>query len=290
MSDGLLVLTALYVPGDRADRFAKAERSGADAVVVDLEDAVAPAAKEAARAAALGWLAAGPAVAAQVRVNAPGTPWHEADLAALAPFAGRCVVRVPKVETTAQLDRAAALLGAGAQLAPILESARGVLAAPELAAHPAVVAIGLGEADLAADLDTQGEDALGHARSLVVLAARAAGLPAPLMSVWAHLGDPDGLRASCRRGRTLGFLGRSAVHPRQLPVIAAAFRPSAPELVAAREVLDAWDARFPGQAVVTTADGRMVDPAMLPAARRVLAVEQAAARTATPADGDGPVP
>lgn len=280
-----IVLTALYVPGDRPDRFAKAAASGADVVILDLEDAVAPAAKEQAREAVGAWLsarAAGPDAhipAVQIRVNPLGSAWGAGDAAMLGGLAYRVEVRVPKVRLTDDLDAWAELLPQ-LPLHAILESAAGVEAAAAIAAHPAVATIGLGEADLAADLGTSGEEALAWVRSRLVVAARATGLPAPMQSVYAHVTDLDGLAHSCERGRSMGLLGRAAIHPRQLPVIARAYRPSPDAVTRAREVLTAvQDAVASGRGVAVLPDGSMLDAAMVPAARRVLSLEQAAQRT-----------
>ena len=188
-----VVLTLLYAPGDRPELVAKALAGPADVVIVDLEDAVAPSAKEAARATLSG-LTAELCTRVQVRVNALGTPWHEDDLAAAAAMPPTAGVRVPKVTAPHQVVDLAAQLP-GVRLHLLLEDALGVERAFELAtAHEAVASIGLGEADLRSDLGVESEEGLAWARSRVVNAARAAGLPAPQMSVYATLRDPDGLR------------------------------------------------------------------------------------------------
>lgn len=273
-------LSALYVPGDRPERFAKAAASGADPIVIDLEDAVVPAAKAAARDNALAWLHAGPhAVRTEVRVN--GDPrWAADDLRALSVAPSVAGIRLPKVESADDVRAAVELLqpGASTGVTALLESARGVEAAYEIArADPRLTAIGLGEADLASDLGVGDETGLQWARSRVVMAARAAGLPAPLMSVYPHVSDLDGLARSCRAGRALGMVGRSAIHPRQVPVIVAAFTPTQEESDRASEVLAAVDeAEKAGRGVAALPDGRMVDAAMTGRARRTLALAAAA--------------
>ncbi|WP_052397750.1 HpcH/HpaI aldolase/citrate lyase family protein [Streptomyces sp. NRRL F-5123] len=269
-----LALTWLYAPGDRPEVVAKALRSGADVVLVDLEDAVPPGRKEYARAATAELLAepAHGRVPVHVRVNALDGPLAGPDLAALAGLPGLGGLRLPKVGTPADVVRVArAVRAAGADappLYPLLESALGVENAFAIAgADPAVRGIALGEADLRADLGLTGEEALTWPRVRTVVAARAAGLAPPAQSVHPDVRDLVGLGESCRRGRALGFLGRAAIHPRQLPVIERAYRPSAQEVAAAREVLAA-SATSPG--ALALPDGRFVDPAVVAVAHRTL--------------------
>jgi citrate lyase subunit beta/citryl-CoA lyase len=249
-------LVALYVPGSRPDRFDKAADTGAD-VILDLEDSVAVADKDAARAAVVAWLPGSPALV-QVRVNAPGSAALRADLEALPTDVA---LRVPKVESPVDLDGLR-----DRRVHALIETALGVENAFLIAQTPGVVSIALGEADLAAELGLDGEDAFDWVRSRLVVAARAAGLPPPLMSAYAALADLDGLAASCRRGRRLGLRGRTAIHPRQVPVIRTAFAPTADELAWASAVL----AALQSTGVATLADGSMVDAAMERQARALL--------------------
>jgi citrate lyase subunit beta/citryl-CoA lyase len=266
-----VVLTALYVPGDRPERFATALASGADVVIVDLEDAVAPDHKPAARANLLGWLPDAPAGRVDVRVNAAGTGWGRDDLAALPDVPALRAVRLPKVATDADVAAAARLLPVDRPLHCLIESALGVENAYRIATAPGVGAIGLGEADLSSELATAGEPALAWVRSRIVVAASAAGLDPPMMSVHPDVADLAGLAESCRRGRELGLLGRAAIHPRQLPVIRDAFRPDAAAVRDAHALLAALEqGTEAGHGVVVLADGRMVDPAMAGRARRTI--------------------
>jgi len=273
-------LTLLYAPADRPDRVAKALASGADTVLVDLEDAVAPAAKDAARdhlAGLLDDVDAGTGPAVQVRVNHPSTPWHAPDVAALAALPLAVGARVPKVETAAEVrDLAAALPGRALHL--LLESALGVERAFELAtASPQVASVGLGEADLRSDLRVDDDAGLTWARARVVVAARAARLPAPAMSAYTHVRDLDGLAASCRAGRALGFCGRTAIHPAQLPTIREAFAPTAPEVARAQEVVrSVAGAADAGSGTVVLPDGTFLDVAMVERARWTLALAERA--------------
>lgn len=263
----------LYVPGTRPDRFVAAATSGADAVVIDLEDSVPADAKEAARHAAAAQAAEGAAVPLYVRINHPRTPWARADVTAVAgPPTRLAGIRLPKVEDPEEVRTVVGWLRDLGRTVPIhclIESALGVERAFDLArADPLVAGLVLGEADLAADLGTTDDDGLRYARSRCVVAARAAGLPPPVQAVFTNVRDLDGLRASCEHGRRLGFLGRSAIHPRQVPVINAAHTPTAAEVADARALLEAA-VRREGEVFVLP-DGRFVDPAVADHARRVL--------------------
>jgi citrate lyase subunit beta/citryl-CoA lyase len=268
-------LTWLYVPGDRPERFAKAIASEADVVIVDLEDAVAPAHKDAARENARALLSQATPKPVTVRINDIRSAWGAADLALLGPAASLAGVRIPKVESAEDVRAVrTALTSRGLPLHCLIESARGVEAAFEIAsADPSVASIALGEADLRSDLGVTGEDGLLWARSRIVVAARAADLPAPAMSVYTEIDDLEGLAASCRRGRALGFIGRAAIHPRQLSVIAECFMPTEAEANAARELLGALaDANTTEQGVVVLQSGQFVDRAMIKGAERVIAL------------------
>jgi citrate lyase subunit beta/citryl-CoA lyase len=265
-------LTWLYVPGDRPDRVPKALASGADVVIVDLEDAVSADHKATARDVARAVLATsdGPA-GAQVRINAVGTRWFGDDAAMVSGLASSVGVRLPKCEEPDVVAAAAEALGDRA-LHLLVESARGLEAAYDLArAHPHVSGIGLGEADLRADLGVTTEPGLAWARSRIVSAAAAAGLESPAMSVYTDVRDLDGLRSSCLIGRDLGLVGRAAIHPAQLPVIRSVFSPTQEEVSRAVEVLEAAaSATAQGAGALALADGRFVDEAVVRQARRTL--------------------
>ncbi|WP_371615431.1 CoA ester lyase [Streptomyces sp. NBC_00454] len=264
-----MILTWLYVPGDRPAVVTKALSAGADAVIVDLEDAVSASRKEYARAATAELLGARHQVPVHVRVNALDSPWGGADLTALGGLHGLAGLRLPKISAPEQIVGVAERTG-GVALYALLESAVGVERAYEIArAHPALRGLSLGEADLRADLGITAEAGLDWPRSRVVVAARAAGLAPPAQSVFPDIRDLEALAASCARGRSLGFLGRAAIHPRQLPVIARAYLPGPEEVTAAEEIVAAAR-RTPG--AVALADGRFVDPAMLAGAERVVAL------------------
>ncbi|ADB33581.1 Citrate (pro-3S)-lyase [Kribbella flavida DSM 17836] len=268
------MLTALYVPANRPDRFAKAVAAGPDLVVFDLEDAVPVDDKAVARGWAVAWVAARATGAFEVRVNAPGTPWIEDDLAAVAAVPS-VRLRVPKVESAADV-RSVLERVPGAKITALIESPLGLEHAFEIAsADPRVVAVALGEADLASSLGVDGPEGLAWARGRLVSASRAAGLGAPMQSVYPHVNDEEGLRRTCLEGRALGFVGRTAIHPRQLAPIVECFTPSPTQLADAAALLAAVEkAGVAEGGVIVLPDGRMVDPAMLGRARELTALMQ----------------
>ncbi|MGI8416789.1 MAG: HpcH/HpaI aldolase/citrate lyase family protein [Nakamurella sp.] len=263
-------LTWLYVPGDRSDRVGKALAGDADVVIVDLEDAVLPTAKALARQTVSSILS-GIERPVQVRVNAPSSPWGADDLTAVRGLPPRVGVRIPRCESAAEIAEIAHTVGDRA-LHILVESALGLERAVELAtAHPRVTSVGLGEADLRAQLGVSGDVGLGWARGRIVNAAAAGRLPSPAMSVFAEIRDSPGLAASCRIGRALGFVGQAAIPPVQLSVIRECFTPTAAEIRRAREVVEAAEAgESSGHGAVALPDGRFVDPAIVLQARRVL--------------------
>ena len=251
-------LTWLYVPGDRPDRVEKAIASRAHAVIVDLEDGVAPAAKEQARANLPGLLGRPREKPVFVRVNAGSA----ADLEVVRELAVAGVV-APKVERPEALPD-------GLRVHALIESAAGVEAAYAIAGDPRVEGVSLGEADLRSQTGAL-EAGLDWVRGRIVNAAVAAGLPRPPQSVYPHVRDLEGLAASCRRGRELGHLGRSASHPDQLPVIEAAYLPTPDEVERARATIE----RLEAGGVGTLGGGEFVDAAMLGAAEQVVAIAEA---------------
>jgi citrate lyase subunit beta / citryl-CoA lyase len=264
-------VTWLYVPGDRPERFATAAASGADVMIIDLEDAVDAAHKDQARANTVDYLSTVPTRSARpavhVRVNDLTTRRGRDDLAALADVPGLDALRLPKVDSPVDLDGVPGPVPVYA----LLESARGLANTEAIAAHPRVAGIALGEQDLAAELSLTDERALDHLRLRVVLAAAAAGVGPVPMSVFTTVTDLEGLRASCAHGRALGMFGRTAIHPRQIPVIRAAFSPTAAEIAEARAVVEAAEAAGETGAFVLP-DGRFVDAPIITRARRILAL------------------
>lgn len=256
----------LFVPADRPERFAKALAAGADAVIVDLEDAVGPAAKDDARRALAGWLAGPEAAPVWVRVNAAGTPWHAADVSLCVHPQVRGVV-LPKAESAQGLAALAAALP-GKPLLPLVESAAGFEAARAIAAAPGVVRLLFGSIDFQADLGIEGDDdALLYFRSQLVLASRLAGREAPVDGVTTALGDDAATTADTARARRLGFGAKLCIHPRQVAAVNRGFTPTGAELDWARRVLAAAEAA--GGAAVAV-DGKMVDAPVLLRAQRLL--------------------
>ena len=252
----------LFVPGHRPDRFDKAAASGADLAVIDLEDAVAPEDKEQAREHAAAWLARGNQ--AVVRINAPGTPWSEADLKTAAGHGAP--VMVPKAEDPAVLADLASRTAGRCALLVLIETALGVDRAHAVCAVPGVVRAAFGNVDLSAQLGVAHDDhlALTAARSRVVIASAAAGIAPPVDGVTTAVRDADALAADLTHARRLGYTAKLCIHPSQLPPVAEAFAPSQGELDWARQVLNAGEA-------VTTLNGQMVDKPVLDRARRLLA-------------------
>ncbi|MEU9169440.1 CoA ester lyase [Streptomyces sp. NPDC048420] len=270
----MTALTWLYVPGDRPEIVTKALAAGADVVVIDLEDAVAPDRKRYAREATAERLTDPQPTPVHVRVNAVDSPLATADLAALASLPGVCGLRLPKVTSPAQITHVAAATarpqGGSPPLYALLESALGIERAYDIAtAHPTLRGIALGEADLRADLALRDDTGLDWPRSRIVVAARAAALPPPPQSVHPDTRDLDGLQASCVRGRALGFLGRAAIHPRQLPVIERAYLPTEEEIEQAETVLKAAETEQGAQALP---NGTFIDAAVVAQAHRALAL------------------
>ncbi|MET8979842.1 CoA ester lyase [Streptomyces sp. NPDC004539] len=263
-------LTWLYAPGDRPDIVTKALAAGADVVIIDLEDAVSPDRKQYARAATAERLTDPHSQPIHVRVNAATTPWSQADLTALAHLPGVDALRLPKVTTPQDIKRTTRSLPRELPLYALLESALAIENAYAIAtSHPAVRGIALGEADLKADLNATSDHALTWPRSRAIIAARAAALPPPPQSVHPHTRDLTTLTTTSAHGRTLGFLGRAAIHPRQLPVIEAAYLPTPEEIERAEAVLKAAESTEGAQALP---DGTFIDKAILEAARRTLSL------------------
>lgn len=251
----------LFVPGDRPGRFAKAAGAGADGIIVDLEDSVAPNAKELARAQ-LAENLAGIAGPIYVRVNSVDTPWHEKDLAICSALPIAAVV-LAKAES----ERACAETAerTGKPVIALIESARGLHAVPEIARTCARIAFG--SVDFVADLGMRHtREALLNARSALVLAARLAGQPSPLDGVTTAIDDDALIEDDCRYASALGLGGKLLIHPRQVPPARRGFAPSPSEVDWANRVVAA--ARAGAVAVI---DGQFVDRPIVVRAERILA-------------------
>ncbi|HEY0824641.1 MAG TPA: CoA ester lyase [Ramlibacter sp.] len=260
----------LFVPGTRPDRFAKACDSGADAVIVDLEDAVPPADKASARAAVANWVAPGRRVI--VRINGADTAWFREDCA-LAALPGIAAVMLPKAER--QEDIAAVCAAGAAGVLPLIETAAGYENAKALAGAPGVRRLVFGSIDFQLDLGITGEDdELLAFRSGLVLASRLAQLPAPVDGVSTAIDDAGSVGADAARARRLGFGGKLCIHPKQVAVVNAAFRPTPQEVRWAERILAA--AQSAGGAAVSV-DGKMVDRPVILKAQAI--VDEAHARS-----------
>lgn len=272
--------SVLYMPGANQRALAKAATLTADALILDLEDAVAPDAKPEARDRVV--TAAGSGVYAPrevtIRVNGLDTPWHDDDVAAVATSGADAMV-VPKVDGPDDVVRIAAALdraGAPSSLAiwAMIETPRGVFAARQIAdASPRLTTFVLGTNDLVKELQARfvpGRAPLLAVLSQVVLAARATGTVV-LDGVFNDLSDDDGFLAECAQGRDLGFDGKTLIHPRQLDGANAAFAPDDDEADWARRVIAAFDEATSAGHGVATVDGRMIENLHVEQAQRTLA-------------------
>jgi len=258
----------LFVPGDRPERFDKAAACGAHEIVLDLEDAVAPAAKAGARDAVARWLDGGRQVQAgvQVRVNGWQTPWFDDDLALLRTLPAATAM-LPKADAESLAAVAAAL--PGRRVVALLETARGWRDLRALAALPNVARIAFGSVDFEAETGIADDgDALTPVRTQIVLESRAAGLAAPIDGVSLSFDDEEAMRRHALRARRFGFGGKLCIHPRQVAAVNGAWCPSAEERAWAERVLAAFQASGGG---VTTVDGRMVDKPVVERARQIAA-------------------
>jgi citrate lyase subunit beta / citryl-CoA lyase len=277
----------LYAPGSNPRVMDKALAAGADAVILDLEDSVAPEDKLVAReqvAAAIARAGAARRTELHVRVNrGPDGPDLDDLAAATAP--GLTGVRLPKIGSAEEVRAVAAALDGlerSAGIAPCtvllylsIETAAGALAAAELARAPRVARLVFGATDFLADIASPGATdgpATALARGMLVLASRAAGIGAPVDCVHTALDDQEGLLRSARSARELGFFGKSVIHPRQIPAVHEVFTPSAAELSEARRVLAHVEAHGEGASAL---DGQMIDAAVVARARRLLAISEA---------------
>lgn len=265
----------LFVPATRPERIAKALDSAADCIVIDLEDAVAMDAKDAARAQLaqhLPLLTPEQRARTVVRVNAVGTPWHDADIALLRDWASQgVVVMLPKAEDADALRRVAQQLGDAARIVALIESLAGLDAADALARDPQVARLAFGHLDFQLDLGMRAsaeEPELAFARNALVAASRRARLPAPIDGVTVRTDDAERLAADARRARAFGFGGKLCIHPAQVAGVNEALGHSDEEQAWARRVID--EAAKHGGAVFNL-DGRMVDLPVIRAAEAIVA-------------------
>ena len=284
----------LYMPGSNPRALEKARSLGADGIIIDLEDAVAPDAKESARAIVAAALGKGGYAGRELvlRVNPIDTPWGHADLAAAATMPIDAVL-LPKVETPERVTLTVSLLdalGAPERLAVwcMIETPRGILYVREIAAaSPRLAALVLGTSDLTKDLHalaTRDRLPLIASLSLAILAARANGL-AILDGVHLDLTDHEGFALCCRQGRELGFDGKTLIHPKQIAAANAAFAPTQGEIEWSRRIIAAHTEAAAAEKGVVLVDGRLVENLHVENARRLLALADDIARRPSPDEG-----
>ena len=253
----------LFVPGNRPERFDKACKAGADAVIVDLEDAVPPVEKDKARDALSAWLS--PASPVLVRINAAETTWFEDDLD-LCRMPGVAGIVLPKAERAEDIARIMAR-GAAAVL-PLIETAQGMWNAHALATATGVQRLLFGSIDFQLDVGIDGEDEeLLYFRSRLVLVSRVAGLQMPVDGVTVALNDADQLHTDTMRARRLGFGGKLCIHPKQVETVALCFSPTQQDIAWAQRIVQAAEAA--GGAAVAL-DGKMVDLPLIRKAQEIL--------------------
>ena len=276
----MLFRSVLFVPGARADRFAKALAAGADVVIFDLEDAVAAERKLEARKSVAEFLANRPTTRSRmfVRVNASGSQWIDGDVEAAAGLDAIVGVVLPKVESPRQIEEVARRVPSET-VVPLLETARGILQAAAIAAADAKVpALLFGAEDLTADLGIprtiDGEELL-YARSQLVMAAASTGAEA-VDAVFTDLDDLDRLRVDAARARAIGFRGKMAIHPAQVPVINDVFAPTSEEIEKAKKIVTAFEAAHADG--VMRLEHQMIEAPVVLRARRVLTLAREIAR------------
>jgi citrate lyase subunit beta/citryl-CoA lyase len=256
-------IAPLFVPGSRKDRFDKAAASGADAVILDLEDAVAPEDKEAARTAVATHGIKN--IAVYVRVNARSSKYFEADLAALrdTPLSG---IMLAKAQKASEIQAVHQFLGRSVPVIPLVETAAAFKDLAALLDAPDILQAAFGSLDFALDLGCQPSwDALSYARGQLVLASRLAGLPAPLDGVTSTINDSAVVSSDAKKASDLGFGGKLAIHPRQVAGILDAFHPDERAIAWALEVIAVSESGTVGQV-----DGKMVDRPVIELARKIM--------------------
>lgn len=270
----MIARSLLYVPADQPAKLDKSLTVGADAVILDLEDAVAPQDKARARAAAARWLERADlgGVEIWVRINSGTARRDDLDLVLGSEvIAGVCLAKCGSAADAHEVANTFAERGRDIKIMPLIESALGVLAAPNIAGVPAVWQMQLGEVDLSADLGITplNGDELDPYRAQIVLASAAAQLAAPPAPVAVETRDPDRFRHDTKRLRRLGFWGRVCIHPAQVPIANEVFTPTDAELAEARRTLAQLEAA--GDGATVDPQGRMVDAAVARHARLILA-------------------
>lgn len=272
--------SALYIPGSKDRALDKARSLPVDVILFDLEDAVTPDAKVAARDTLFAALADGGYGSRLriIRINGLDTEWGSADAAAIAAMACDAVL-LPKVNDVRDVDALAALIP-DLPIWAMMETPQGVLNAASIAAHPRIAGFVLGTNDLAKDLNARGRAALMTSLQMCVLAAKAAGIVV-LDGVYNAFKDDDGLRAECAEGRDLGFDGKTLIHPAQVAIANATFGPTEDDIDLARRQIAAFEAAASEGQGVAVVDGRIVENLHIVTARATLAKAAAIATLET---------
>jgi citrate lyase subunit beta/citryl-CoA lyase len=279
-----ILRSMLFVPGNNERRVEKALGLNADAVILDLEDAVAAAEKAAARTAVAAALAKPRGCLVYVRVNAMGTPWCYRDLTEVV-RPGLDGIVLPKAESgsevraidwlVGELEREQGIARGTIDLIPIIETGKGLAAIGDICASGGRLArVVFGAADFTLDMNmqwTRDETELAPARAAIVLASRAAGIEPPIDTVWARLQDHEGLRASVETSLRMGFQGRMCIHPDQIAVVHEVFTPSAEEHARALRIVAAFDEAERAGLASIRVDGQFVDYPIVAKARRTVA-------------------
>ncbi|MDR0242933.1 MAG: CoA ester lyase [Burkholderia sp.] len=262
----MLPRSYLFVPGNRPERFNKAAQSGADAIILDLEDAVPVADKVSAREHIRSWLLAGGS--GYVRVNAAGTEWHDDDVRALAGLPNLSGIVLPKAEQPEVLHRVAEELHSTAILLPLIESANGFGYLQQICNAPKVQRLLFGTLDFQVDMQMRGTgNELLFFRSQLTLASRLAGIGSPVDGVTTAIDDARPVSQDTTEARNLGFGGKLCIHPKQVTAVHAAFSYTQDEYDWAKRVMEAVQT---SAGAATTVDGKMVDNPVIQSAQRII--------------------
>ena len=255
----------LFVPGNRPDRFEKAAKAGAGAVIIDLEDAVPASDKSKARTAVEAWVT--PAHPVVLRINGVGTDWFRDDVTC-ARMPGVQAIMLPKTESVDHLRRVEELLGQSIAILPLIETVRGFASAPEIARDRAVDRLVFGSLDFQIDAGIPGDrEELLYFRSQLVFLSRLAGIRPPIDGITTAIDNPEQLRADTVRARRFGFGGKLCIHPKQIAVVNECFRPAEGEIAWARRVVEASET---AKGAAVALDGQMIDRPVMVKARQIL--------------------
>jgi citrate lyase subunit beta/citryl-CoA lyase len=264
----------LFVPGSRPDRFAKALSSGADAIIIDLEDAVEPAAKDAARESIAAWVSRKHPVL--VRINGRSTPWFEQD-AKLGALDGVAGIVLPKAEHASDVSCTISFARRRVPVYPLIESALGMWNAMEIAKAPFVKRLMFGTLDFIAEMGMADDgEPLNHYRAQLALISRVAGIEAPVDGVTPDIQDLQRIERDGLNGKRLGFGAKLCIHPGQIEAVHRCYRPGEAELQWAARVAEAVSKAGTG---AITVDGKMVDRPVVLRAQQLLALAAAVKQT-----------